>query len=184
MPTPKKDQTIEEIADVFRTSSGVFLTDFSGLNVERVTELRKRCHEQSVGFRVVKNTLARRAADVAGMPDLSEWLTGSTALAYADEPTRAIKLLQQFVKDVREANGKPEIKTGIVDQVLLDGAELKMLADLPAPDVVKAKFLGLLNAPAQQFVGLLAAAPSSFARVLDQRRQNLEEDGNTAEAGS
>lgn len=181
MPTPKKDQTIAEITEVFKTVNGVILADFTGLKVEQMTELRKRCHAENVGFRVVKNTLALRAAEAAGLPDMSEWLTGSTALAYSDDASRAVKLLQKFVSDVREANGKPEIKTGVMDHALLDAADMKMLAELPSAEVVKAKFLGLLNAPAQQFVFLLNAAPSQFARLLGAYQTKLEE-GNSAEA--
>ncbi len=181
MPTPKKDQTIAEITEVFKTANGVFLTDFTGLTAEHMTELRKRCHADNIGFRVVKNTLAQRAAEAAGMPDMSEWLSGSTAVAYSDDATRALKLLKKFASDVREANGKPEIKTGVVDQALLSEAEMKMLAELPSAEVVKAKFLGLLNAPAQQFVFLLNAAPSQFARLLGAYQKKLEE-GNSVEA--
>lgn len=182
MPTPKKNQTIDELAEVFKTANGVLLTDFSGLTVEHMTELRKRCHEQNVTFRVVKNTLAQRAATAAELPDLSQWLTGSTAIAYSDDASAAIKLLKKFVSDVREANGKPEIKTGLVEQKLLDEAEMKMLAELPSAEVVKAMFLGLLNAPAQKFVSLLNAGPSQFARLLGAYRQKLEDQGNAAEA--
>ncbi len=182
MPTPKKNQTIDELAEVFKTANGVLLTEFSGLTVEHMTELRKRCHVQNVTFRVVKNTLAQRAATAAELPDLSQWLTGSTAIAYSDDASAAIKLLKKFVSDVREANGKPEIKTGLVEQKLLDEAEMKMLAELPSAEVVKAMFLGLLNAPAQKFVSLLNAGPSQFARLLGAYRQKLEDQGNAAEA--
>jgi len=184
MPTPQKTETIEQLTEVFKTANGVFLADFSGLTVEMMTELRKRCHAESVYFRVVKNTLAQRAANAAGLPDISPWLTGSTALAYTDDASRAVKLIQQFVKDVRETNGKPEIKTGLVEGQLLDEAQLDVLAKLPSSDVVRARFVGLLNAPAQKFVGLLSAGPASLARALDQRRHKLEEQSDSTEAGS
>jgi large subunit ribosomal protein L10 len=182
MPTPKKQQAIEELTEVFTDSAGVFLADFSGLSVEHMTELRKRCHAEEVGFKVVKNTLAHRAAEAAGYPDLSEWLVGSTAVAYSRDPATPIKLLQKFVKDVREAEGKPEVKTGLVDQVLLGESEMKMLAELPSAEIVKAMFLGLLNAPAQKFVSLMNAGPAQFARLLEAYRKKLEEEGTSAEA--
>jgi len=184
MPTPRKNQTIEELTEVFKSAHGVFLTDYSGLTVEMMTTLRKRCHAESVGFRVVKNTLARRAAKAAGLPDLGEWLTGTTALAYSEDPAQAIKLLRAFVREVREANGKPEVKKGLVDGHLLSQADLEALAKLSSPEIVRAKFLGLLQTPASQFVRLLSAGPASLVRALDQRRQQLENQSAPAEAGS
>jgi len=184
MPTPKKNETITRLAEVLKSSNGVFLTNYSGLTVEMMTELRKRCHAESVGFMVVKNTLAQRAAEAAGLPDLSKWLAGPTALAYGQDPTRAIKLLQQFVKDVREANGRPEIKTGLIEGHLLDAAQLDMLAKLPSAEVVRGRFLGLLQAPAARFLAVLTAGPASLVRALDQRRQQLETGSAPAEAES
>ena len=184
MPTPEKNKRIEELTEIFKSANGLFLTDFSGLTAEMMVELRKRCNTESVGFTVVKNTLAQRAAQAAGMPELDQWLKGPTALAYAEDPVRAVKLLQKFVQDVREANGKPEIKTGLVEGQLLDPAELKMLATLPSAEVVRARFLGLLKAPATKFVGVLSAAPSSLVRLLDQRRQQLESSSSPEEATS
>ena len=183
MPTPKKNETIEQLAETMKSASGVFLADFSDMTVQMMTDLRKRCDAESVTFKVVKNTLALRAANSIGLPDLSQYLVGSTALAYAEDPARVVKLLQQFVKDVRQSNGKPEVKTGLIDGQLLDEAQLDMLAKLPSAEAVRAKFLGLLTTPASMFVGLLAAAPSAFARALDQRRQQLEETlSSSAEA--
>lgn len=184
MPTPEKDTIIEELTEVFKSAHGIYLADFSGLTVAQMTDLRKRCHAGSVGFRVVKNTLANRAAKAAGLPDLSEWFQGSTALAYGEDPAQPIKLLQAFVRDVREANGKPEIRKGLVDGKVLDDAQLDMLARLPAPEVVRARFLGLLQAPASWFLGILSAAPASLVRALDQRRGHLESQTTPAEAGS
>ncbi len=183
MPTPEKNAMIDELTELFKTANGLFLADFSGMSVDMMTDLRQRCDVEAVTFRVVKNTLALRAANAAGLPDMSAYLVGSTAVAYAEDPVRTVKLIQQFVKDVRESDGKPEIKTGFVDGHILDDAEMEILSKLPAPDVVRAKFLGLLKAPAGNLVGLIAAAPSTFVRLLGQRGQKLEEtQSNAAEA--
>jgi large subunit ribosomal protein L10 len=183
MPTPRKNETIEQLAKALRSSRGIFLTDFAGLPVGLMTELRKRCAAESVGFTVVKNTLANRAAQMAGLPDIGQWLNGPTAIAFAEDPSRAVKLLQQFVREVREANGKPEIKTGLYEGAILDAAQMNIIATLPAPEIVRARFLGLLQAPASKFVYLLSAAPGSLVRALDQRRQKLE-DGESGSAES
>lgn len=174
MPTPKKDATIAELADVFKSAPGMYLADFGGLNSDAMSELRQRCFAASVTFRVVKNTLAEKAAEAAGVPDLSEHLIGETALAYSDDPSAPVKVIQKFVDDVREAKGKPEIKTGLVEGQTMTSNQMDFIAKLESPEIVQAKFLGLLQAPASKFVGLLAAAPSGLARVLDQRRQQLE----------
>jgi|SaaInl4_150m_RNA_FD_contig_71_715234_length_2445_multi_3_in_0_out_0_3 large subunit ribosomal protein L10 len=180
MPTPQKNEIIAELTELLKSTPGVFLTDYSGLNAEVMTDLRKRCYEANVNFRVVKNTLARKAAEAAGMPEMSEHFTDSTAIAYADDPSQPIKLLQKFTKDVREAEGKPEVRTGMVDGKLLDAAEMDFLAKMDSPEIVKAKFLGLLQAPASNFVGLISAVPSSLVRAMDQRRQKLEDNENSA----
>ena len=184
MPTAKKDETIQELTEVLKSAHGVFLADFGRLTVEMMTTLRKRCRAGSVGLRVVKNTLARRAAEAAGLPDLGDSFQGATAIAYAEDPAQPIKLLQAFVREVREANGKPEIKKGLVDGHVLDAAELDMLARLPAPEVVRARSLALLQTPASRFVGILSAGPASFARALEQRRQQLVSQAAEVEAGS
>lgn len=185
MPTPKKNETITRLTDMFNSANGIFLTDSTGLKVELVTNLRKRCAAENIGFTVVKNTLARRAARAAGLPDLDKWLTGPTAVAYSkDDPAGPVKILQAFVREVREANGKLEIKKGVVDGQILDDSQMKMLADLPSPDVVRARFIGLLQTPASQFVGILSAGPASLVRALDQRRQQLVEQSAPSEAGS
>lgn len=185
MPTPKKNETITRLTDMFNSANGIFLTDSTGLKVELVTNLRKRCAAEHIGFTVVKNTLARRAARAAGLPDLDKWLTGPTAVAYSkDDPAGPVKILQAFVREVREANGKLEIKKGVVDGQILDDSQMKMLADLPSPDVVRARFIGLLQTPASQFVGILSAGPASLVRALDQRRQQLVEQSAPSEVGS
>ena len=183
MPTPKKNQTIAELTELFKTSNGVFLTDFSGLNAELVTDLRKRCYDAQVGFRVVKNTLAIKAAEAADLGNLSEFLKGSTGVAFCADPSMPMKVLEQFVKDNRAANGKPEVRKGVVEGQILSDAQLEFIAKLDSPEVVKAKFLGLLQAPAGKFVGLLSAVPSSLVRCMDQRRQKIEgESGGSEEA--
>lgn len=184
MPTPKKDKIIKELTEVFRSAHGIYLTDYTGLTVELMSDLRKRCHAQGIGFRVVKNTLAHRAAQAAGLPDLGEWFRGSTAVAYAEDPAQPIKLLRAFVREVRESNGKPEIRKGLVDGRVLDDAQLEMLARLSAPEVVRGTFLSLLQMPASRFLGVLSAAPASFVRALDQRRQQVESQSSPAQAGS
>jgi large subunit ribosomal protein L10 len=185
MPTPKKNETIARLTDMFNSANGIFLTDSTGLKVELVTNLRKRCAAENIGFMVVKNTLARRAAKAAGLPDLDKWFTGPTAVAYSkNNPAGPVKILRAFVREVREANGKLEIKKGVVDGQVIDDAQMQMLADLPTPEVVRARFLGLLQAPASQFVGILSAGPASLVRALDQRRQQLDEQAAGSTAGS
>ena len=174
MPTPKKNEIIAELTELLRTSTGVFLTDFSGLDAELMTDLRKRCYDAQVGFRVVKNTLAVKAAEAAELGDLSEHLKGSTGIAFSADPSAPMKVLEQFVKDNRAADGKPEVRTGVVEGQILSDAQLEFIAKLDSPEVVKAKFLGLLQAPAGKFVGLLSAVPSSLVRLVDQRRQKIE----------
>ena len=144
------------------------MTDFSGLDTKACAELRKQLRRRSVGYRVVKNTLVELAAKKADLPDITEWLTGSTAVAYGDDPLTPVKAIRDFVKEADEE--KPIIKTGIVDGRLLSDAEVDRLESLPDMPQLQAKLLGTLMAPVAQLVRLLSAAPSDFVRVLEARR--------------
>lgn len=143
----EKVQTVQEIAGKFRESKSAVLTDYRGLTVKQVTELRKLCREAGVDLKVYKNTLARRATAEVGVTGLDEYLTGPTAVAFANDEVTAAKILNDFAKK----NDKLEIKAGVVDGTVMNEAQIKVLANLPSREGLLSMLLSVLQAPMRGF---------------------------------
>lgn len=158
-----KEQVVAELAQKLAATKTAFLADYRGLNVEQVNTLRGELRKAGVEYQVVKNTLLRLAAKDTAVECLDPHLNGPTAIAIAGaDPVAPAKVLTEFAK----ANAKFELKAGALDGRLLSVEDIKALADLPSREVLLAKLLGSLNAPASNFVGVLAAIPGSLVRVL------------------
>ena len=122
MPTAEKEAVVKDLADLLKRSTGVYLTDFTGLDVPSVTQLRGKLRAEGVTYRVVKNRLAKLAAREAGMEGLEEVLTGPTAVAASEtDPVAPVRILTAFSKDTR---GRPVVKVGLVDGRLYQDADL------------------------------------------------------------
>lgn len=168
-----KADIISGISKRLGDSRAAFLIDFKGMNVEEVTNLRKKLRANQAEMQVVRNTLAKRALN--DHPDAKEaldsYFVGTNAFVYAYEDAAAsAKVLLEFSEDVEEL----ELKAGVMGTDGLDAARIKYLATLPSIDVLRAQFLGVLNAPAQKFVGTLAAVPGGFARLLNAYKATKE----------
>ncbi len=158
-----KEQVIAELAGKLAASKAAFLADYRGLNVDQVNKLRGELRGVSVDYQVVKNTLLKLASKDTGAECLHEFLEGPTAIAIAtDDPVGPAKVLSEFAK----ANPKFELKAAALDGKLLSVADINALAELPSREVLLAKVLGSINAPASNFVGVLAAIPRSLVQVL------------------
>lgn len=158
-----KQQVVTELATKLASAKATFLADYRGLNVEQVNALRGELRKADVEYQVVKNTLLRLAAKDTGAECLDAHLAGPTAIAIAQtDPVAPAKVLAEFAK----ANPKFELKGAALDGRLLSVADIKALAELPPREVLLAKMLGSLNAPATNFVGVLAAIPRSLVQVL------------------
>jgi len=158
-----KEQIVSELSEKLVAAKATFLADYRGLNVEQVDKLRGELRGAGVEYRVVKNTLLRLAAKGTGSECLSDHLAGPTAIAIAGtDPVAPAKILSEFAK----ANKNFELKVGALNGDLLNLAQIEALAELPSREVLLAKVLGSLNAPASNFVGVLAAIPRSLVTVL------------------
>jgi len=158
-----KEEIVVKLAEKLNSAKAAFLADYRGLNVDQVNQLRGELRKAGVDYRVVKNTLLRLASKDTGLTCLDPFLEGPTAIAIAgDDPVAPAKVLSDFAK----ANTKFELKAGALDGRLLSVEDIKALADLPSREVLLAKMLGSLNAPAGNFVGVLAAIPRSLVQVL------------------
>jgi large subunit ribosomal protein L10 len=163
-----KQELVTEMHERLTRAKAVFLADFRGMSVGKATTLRNELRGASVEYRVFKNSLLDRAAQGTDMECLSPYLTGPTAIAISyDDPVGAAKVLSKFAKDPQ---GAFVLKAGVLSGKLLDVKQIQALADLPSREVLIAKMLGSMQAPATNFVGVLAALPGSLVRALDAIR--------------
>jgi large subunit ribosomal protein L10 len=163
-----KQELVTEMHERLTRAKAVFLADFRGMSVDKATTLRNELRGASVEYKVFKNTLLDLATQGTDMECLSPYLSGPTAIAISyDDPVGAAKVLSKFAKDPQ---GKFVLKVGVLSGKLLDVKQIQALADLPSRDVLIAKMLGSMQAPATNFVGVLAALPSSLVRALDAIR--------------
>ena len=168
MNRDNKQELVTEMHERLGRAKAVFLADFRGMDVGKATTLRNELRSASVEYRVFKNTLLERASQGTDMECLSPYLTGTTAIAISyDDPVNAAKVLSKFAKDPQ---GKFVLKVGVLSGKLLDVKQIQALAELPSREVLLAKMLGSMQAPATNFVGVLAALPGSLVRVLDAVR--------------
>lgn len=155
MPNIEAKQVIvQEIADKMKNAQGTVVVDYRGLNVEEVTELRKKARENNIDYKVYKNSMMRFAAKEAGVEGLLDVLVGPTAIAFCeDDPVAPAKLINDFAGEHKAL----EIKAGVVEGKVLDVAGVKELAELPPREVLVARVLGGLNAPISGFANVLNA---------------------------
>jgi len=163
-----KQELVTEMHERLTRAKAVFLADFRGMSVDKATTLRNELRGASVEYKVFKNTLLDRAAQGTDMECLSPYLSGPTAIAISyDDPVSAAKVLSKFAKDPQ---GKFILKVGVLSGKVLDVKQIQALAELPSREVLLAKMLGSMQAPATNFVGVLAALPGSLVRALDAIR--------------
>ncbi len=164
MPTPQKAAVLKDTQERIAGVRGLYLADFSGLTVEKMTQLRKQCREQGIAFRVIKNTLLRRSFNERGITELDAHLVGNTGLVYS--PTNEMapaKVLSDFAKE----NEKLKVKAAVVDGRLYDGKAIAQLALLPSRDVLLSQVLSTFIAPMTQFLAAVNAALATPANMAD-----------------
>ena len=170
MPTEQKAQILQETTDRLQGVQGVYLADLSGMTVESVSLLRKRCREQKIQVKVVKNTLLKRAFNAHGIQSLDEFLVGPTGVVYSTvSETSPAKVLADFAKEFE----KPRIKAAVVDGRLFDAAAIKVLASLPSREVLLSQVLSTFIAPMTTFLACIDATlrlPATMADVLEREK--------------
>lgn len=171
MPRPEKVQAVAEIKERLEGAQAVFLAEYAGLSVKDQQVLRRELRANGAEFKVVKMTLARRAADDLEIETLDELLLGPTGLAFADgDPVRAAKVLKDFAK----SHDVFVIKGGLLGLEFLTPERISELADIEPREVLLAKLAGAMKAPMANMAGLLAALPRNTASVLSQLLERKE----------
>jgi len=174
LPKARKEQKAEQVellTEKLRKAKVALLTDYRGLTVTQLQELRGKLRTGDVEYRVVKNTLARRAADAA-VADLKAELEGPVAIAFGyDDLSLPSKLINEFVRTTRL---KLDVKGGLVEGRVFSPDQVKQLADLPSRDSLLAQLLGTLQSPVAQLVGIMQTPVQQLLGVLDAYKSKLE----------
>jgi len=173
MPRPEKVQAVADIKERIEGAQAVFLAEYAGLSVKDQQVLRRELRANGAEFKVVKMTLARRAAGDLEIDSLDELLLGPTGLAFADgDPVGAAKVLKDFAK----SHDVFVIKGGLLGTEFLSPEKISELADIEPREVLLVKIAGAMKAPMANLAGLLAALPRNTASVLQQLLEKKEAD--------
>jgi large subunit ribosomal protein L10 len=180
MARPDKAAAVAELTEEFRSSSAAVLTEYRGLTVAQLKELRRSLGADT-SYNVVKNTLTKIAAKDAGVDAFDDLLQGPSAIAFVKgDPVEAAKGLRDFAR----AHPFLVIKGGVLDGKSLTPAELTKLADLESREVLLAKMAGALQASLQNAVSLFAAPLAQTARLIEALRQKAEQDPSVLRGGA
>ena len=172
MARTENEQQVELLTEKLGRAKAAILTDYRGLTVAQMQDLRGKLRSQQVEFRVVKDTLARRAAVAAGHEGLQGSLVGPTAIAFGyDDISTPPRLLGEWIRSTRLPL---EITGGLVEGRVLDPARVREVADLPRKEVLIAQLLGTLQSPIAQLVGTIQAPVQQLIGLLEAYKTKME----------
>jgi len=170
-PRAEKVAVVNEVRERMETADGALLTEYRGLTVAELAELRRELTAAGGDYKVYKNTLVRLAVADTPREGMSELLTGPTAIAFVEGDVSAVA---KALRDFSRANPLLIVKGGVVGSVVMSAADIEVLADLPSRETLLAQFAGALSAPLQQLAGLVQALPRNLAygisALLEQRQ--------------
>lgn len=168
----EKERLVAELHEKFKEVRAVILTDFTGLDVAQLTRLRRQLQEKGMEYRVVKNTLLRRASQRTALEALAEHFVGPNAIVISyDDPVLPAKILVEFAKEEPEL----QIKAGFVEGRVLEPKDVKALATLPSRELLVGQIVGLLKAPLAMLVGVLQAPMRELVGVLQAIKEGKSE---------
>ncbi len=162
-----KEQKVAELQELFANSQAVFLTDYRGISVAEDVKLRAKMREAGINYLVAKNTLIKIACNNYGSNELDSYLNGPTAIAFAEDPVAAAKILSDFVKESK----KTQIKAAMLSGKLIDAQGVEDLAKLPSREVLLAQVAGAFAAPMSSFAGVTAGILRQLVTVVDKVRE-------------
>lgn len=168
-----KAAMIEDVVGQLATAQSIILAEYRGLDVTKITELRRQARASGVYLRVLKNTLVRRAVSGTAFEKLADHMVGPLIYGISKDPVAAAKVMHDFAK----GNEQLVIKSGALPNALLDANGIKALASLPSREALLAKLLGTMQAPVTTFVQTLNQVPSKFVRTVAALRDQKAEQG-------
>jgi large subunit ribosomal protein L7/L12 len=175
----EKDSAIGTLADRLSKAEIAVLTEYRGLSVSDLQDLRGRLRPVGVEYVVAKNSLTRFAAERSGRTGIVVDLVGPTAIAFGADPVATAKALQDYTR----VNRVFVLKSALLGDRRIDPKEVEQLASLPPVDQLRGRVFGMIVSPLQRTVGILAAPLASLARLVEARRKQLEEQGGDATSG-
>jgi large subunit ribosomal protein L10 len=167
----QKEQQISELHGMMSGATIAIIAHYKGLDVATATGIRKTCRENNIEYRVVKNTLAKRAAQGTDVAKIADSFKGPVVLILGKDPVTPAKVMTDFVKGKED---KFELKVGVVEGQTVDAKGIEALAKMPGIQELRGMLAGMLNAPASKLVRLIATPGQQMARVVDARRDQLE----------
>ena len=173
MPTQIKSKIIKDTKDKIKESSGIYFTNYKGMNVAQATDLRKRFRDNNVEYLVTKNTLMKIAAKEAGFDGtFDNILCGQIATAFSiEDPTAPAKVIKDFKED---NEGCLDVVGVVFDGELFDAAKYKELANLPSREELIGKFVGAIGQPMNQFASTISSVMVNFVGVLESLKNSKD----------
>jgi large subunit ribosomal protein L10 len=169
----KKQAVVDDLSARLGSAKAIYLADFTGLNVKKVTQLRARLRKAGVEYIVVKNTLAERALADLDLPDIAKFFKGPTAVVIGrKDPVEAAKVLSDFA---RENDSKPAIKAGIVEKQSVGAKDIERLAKLPPREQLLAELAGAMQAPMAQLLFCLQSKMQEMVGLLEALKEQRGE---------
>lgn len=169
MKQSDKQKLVDDLRTKLGTANALYYTDFTGLNVKRMTDLRRRLRKAGVEYVVIKNTLAIRAVNESGL--VSQKLKGPTGIVVAKDAVAGAKVLTEFAK---ENDSKPALKGGLFDGKTIDNEQVKALASMKSREQLLSELGASMQAPLGQFVGVLNSLLMNFVGVVDALKTQKE----------
>ena len=163
MSTTEKEQRVRELTEAIARSKSIVLANFTGMNVDMVTKMRRRLRDAHVEFIVEKNTLTKRALADRGVKELDPYLEGPTGIALGQDEVASAKILSEFSKEFE----KPALKAAYIGGQLYGPDGIKVLAMLPPREVLLGQFIGALRSPLQGFTGVLSGSIRQLVGTID-----------------
>jgi large subunit ribosomal protein L10 len=179
MKRSDKEQLVIELKEKIGGATALYYTDFTGLNVKRMTDLRRRLRKANVEYVVIKNSLALRAVNESGL--VGERLRGPTGLVVAKDAVAAAKVITDFAKENEQ---KPSVKGGLFEGKPIDKAQVVKLASMPSREQMLSQLGAGLQSPIAAFLGALNGVLYTFAGALEGLRSQREGAGEAGAAGA
>lgn len=171
MDRAQKQQEITELAEKMKAATIAIIAEYRKLDVATATDIRKKCRDNKVTYKVVKNTLAKRASEGTSVEKIKDAFKGPVVLILGDDPVTPAKVMAEFAKEQGE---KFQLKTAVVEGQVVDAKGIEALSKMPGLNELRGMILAVVQAPAGKLVRLISTPGQQLARVVGARQEQLE----------